>query len=137
MIITGKITKKHLAAINFFADQLLTKQVKKHIILNVIFRKKFDFLGLTAVDEYNTRGLPREFTVEIYRNQTEKEILITLAHEIVHVAQYCKGHLNEQMTVWRGQKIEKEIEYDNQPWEKEADELSLVLYEQYRREFNE
>ena len=131
MIVRGKLTQSRLQAIGFFADKLLTKQLNRHIIVNVVFRKNLDHLGLTYVDDYNSSGKPREFTLEIYRKQTEEEILKTLAHELVHVRQYSIGDLNEEATLWQGRLMESNLAYDNQPWEIEANELADILYEEY------
>ena len=131
MIVRGKLTQSRLQAIGFFADKLLTKQLNRHIIVNVVFRKNLSYLGLTYVDDYNSSGKLREFTLEIYRDQIEEEILKTLAHELVHVRQYSIGDLNEEATLWQGRLMESNLAYDNQPWEIEANELADTLYEEY------
>ena len=131
MIVRGKLSQSRLQAIGFFADKLLTKQLNRHIIVNVVFRKNLNYLGLTYVDDYNSSGKLREFTLEIYRDQIEEEILKTLAHELVHVRQYAVGDLNEQATLWQGRLMEVNLAYENQPWEIEADELADILYEEY------
>ena len=131
MIVRGKLTQSRLQAIGFFADKLLTKQLNRHIIVNVVFRKNLSYLGLTYVDDYNSSGKLREFTLEIYRDQIEEEILKTLAHELVHVRQYSIGDLNEEATLWQGRLMESNLAYDNQPWEIEANELADILYEEY------
>ncbi len=131
MIVRGKLTQSRLQAIGFFADKLLTKQLNRHIIVNVVFRKNLSYLGLTYVDDYNSSGKLREFTLEIYRDQIEEEILKTLAHELVHVRQYAVGDLNEEATLWQGRLMEVNLAYENQPWEIEADELADTLYEEY------
>ena len=131
MIVRGKLTQSRLQAIGFFADKLLTKQLNRHIIVNVVFRKNLNYLGLTYVDDYNSSGKVREFTLEIYRDQIEEEILKTLAHELVHVRQYSIGDLNEEATLWQGRLMESNLAYDNQPWEIEANELADILYEEY------
>ena len=131
MIVRGKLTQSRLQAIGSFADKLLTKQLNRHIIVNVVFRKNLSYLGLTYVDDYNSSGKLREFTLEIYRDQIEEEILKTLAHELVHVRQYAIGDLNEEATLWQGRLMEVNLAYENQPWEIEADELADTLYEEY------
>ena len=131
MIVRGKLTQSRLQAIGFFADKLLTKQLNRHIIVNVVFRKNLNYLGLTYVDDYNSSGKLREFTLEIYRDQIEEEILKTLAHELVHVRQYAVGDLNEEATLWQGRLMEVNLAYENQPWEIEADKLADTLYEEY------
>ena len=131
MIVTGKIPKRHLSAIHFFAEQLFTPQKRRHLYLNVKYRKKMDYLGLASVEDYNVLGMPNSFLIEICRN-TEEEMLKSLAHELVHVLQYSRGELNEQMTLWRGRKINAdEIPYFEQPWEQEAIKLEQKLYDAF------
>jgi hypothetical protein len=131
MIVTGKIPKRHLSAIHFFAEQLFTPQKRRHLYLNVKYRKKMDYLGLASVEDYNVLGMPNSFLIEICRN-TEEEMLKSLGHELVHVLQYARGELNETMTLWRGKKINAdEIPYFEQPWEKEAIKLEQELYDAF------
>ena len=131
MIVKGKLSKSQLSAIDFFADALLTKQLKKHIIIHVKFRKKMDVLGLTEVDAYNSAGKPREFILDINRNQSEEEIIHTLAHEMVHVRQYAYGELNEEATQWCGQQCARDLEYHEQPWEIEAHDVGDIIFNDY------
>ena len=133
MIVKGKLSKSHLSAIDYFADSLLTKQLKKHIIIHVRFRKNLDVLGLVEVEDYNLSGKPREFILEINRNQTKDEILLTIAHEFCHIMQYCYGHLNTEMTVWKGEKVDADsIPYHEQPWEVDAECLSQIIFEEFK-----
>lgn len=137
MIVKGKLNLSQLQALDFFADALLTKQLKRHIIVHIKFRKKLDVLGLTDVEDFNASGKPREFNIEVYRKQSSKEILLTLAHEFVHLSQYCRGDLNPEMTVWRGEKVNAdEIPYHEQPWEIEAETLSHIIYNDYMEKYN-
>ena len=131
MLVRGKLSKSRMLAMDFFADLLLTPQLKKHIIVNVVFRKKMKYLGLTHVEDYNIMGKPREFTIDINRNQTQEEILKTIAHELVHVRQYAMGYLNEEATMWQGRSMPRDIEYQDQPWEIEAEDVSDIIYEEY------
>jgi hypothetical protein len=131
MIITGKVPKRHISAIQFFADKLFTPQKRRHLHLNVKYRKKMEYLGLASVEDYNVLGMPNAFLIEVKRN-TEEEMLKTLAHEICHCLQYARGELNEEMTYWRGKKVNSdEIPYFEQPWEIEAESKGLQLYNEY------
>lgn len=136
MIVKGKLSKFHLSAIDFFADALLTNQLKRHIIVHVRFRKNMDCLGLTEVDDYNASGKPREFILEINRNQSEEEIIHTLAHEMVHVRQYAYGELNEEATYWCGKQYAHDLKYHEQPWEIEAHDVSNIILHDYLERYN-
>ncbi len=56
----------------------------------------------------------------------------TLAHELVHVRQYVRNELNDEMNTWKGRKVDSDaIDYDDQPWEVEANKLGNEIYELY------
>lgn len=137
MIVKGKVSKSHLSAMNYFADSLLTKQLQKHIIIHVKFRKTMDVLGLVEIEDYNLSGKPREFILEINRNQSDIEILRTLAHEMVHVRQYAYCELNEEGTQWCGQKMARDLEYHEQPWEIEANDVGDIIFYSYMENQND
>lgn len=133
MIIQSKLKKRYVNALNFFASHTFSPQLSKHIALRVDFRKfsKY-FHGFVTVDDYNNAGHPRSFVIEVNRNDTENEILKTLAHELIHCRQYAKQELNEEMSMWQGKFVNSDkIPYDEQPWEIEAEMTGLLLYEYF------
>ena len=74
---------------------------------------------MTTVDGHNKNGKPRHFIIEVNRYLNEKEKLMTIAHEMVHVKQFATLDLNEEMTYWRGRNVNAEkIPYIKKPWEK-------------------
>jgi predicted metallopeptidase len=76
--------------------------------------------------------MPISFVIEVRQTDSEEEKLKTLAHEMVHVRQYIRGELNEEMSVWRGKKVDSdEIPYAEQPWEIEAESIAHKLYDEY------
>lgn len=133
MIINGKLKPYYRQALEYFATKLFTPQMKRHIEVNVVFRKNLGALhGIVTVEDYNVLGCPREFTIEVARDDPKEEILKTLAHEMVHVRQYARNELNETMTLWRGRRVNSdELPYREQPWEVEAFELGDRLAEEY------
>lgn len=130
MIITGKVPKMHLSAIDYYADILFSYN-KKYQLEIAIKYKKLDVYGSVYIDSYNLKGKPDSFIIEINRLLNKEEKLKTLAHEMVHVKQYSLGYLNESMTRWRGKKVSTDIEYENKPWEIEAEFYGLNLYESF------
>jgi hypothetical protein len=132
MIILGKIPKKHYAALHYYAKELFTPQKLRHIAVQVKYLKNKDKIhGEVSVDDYNVLNMPISFLIEVYRD-TEEEMLKTLAHEMVHVLQYARGELNEEMTYWRGKKVNSDlIPYNQQPWEIEAETKGIQLYEKF------
>lgn len=133
MNIIGKLSKKQRQAIVFFADNLLSRQMQRFITLHFVFRNYMDCLGITTINDYNERNLPRDFVIEIDRKQTEDEMLVTIAHEMVHVKQYAYRELNDQQNLWMGEKIDSDkIPYDKQPWEIEAESAAHFLFEGFK-----
>lgn len=59
--------------------------------------------------------------------------LSTLAHEMVHVRQFARGELNSSMSQWKSNKYCDNIEYWDQPWEKEARRLQGKLVEEFEK----
>jgi len=138
MNIYGKLTSIQKSAINYFADKLFTPQMKRNVSIRISFSSTMVNYGETEIDDYNLSGKPREFILNIKRNIDTEEILRTIAHEMVHVKQYVYGQLNEQMTIWNGQKVnDGQYEYFDSPWEIEAHQLGDILFYEFRKKYYE
>ena len=75
----------------------------------------------------------REFDIEIDRTQPMRKMLETLAHEMVHVKQFARGELDPNMTRWKSNRYVGDIEYWDQPWEKEARKLQHKMAELFTK----
>lgn len=128
MNIIGKLSQHHRTAIQYFADNLFSKQMQRHVTLHFVFRRQLDCYGITTINDYNDRYLPRDFIIELNRCQSKDEMLKTIAHEMVHVKQYIYKELNDEQNLWHGVRISDNIPYDQQPWELEAEFVALNLY---------
>jgi predicted SprT family Zn-dependent metalloprotease len=132
MNITGKMSKKQKLAIQFFADKLLSKQMQRHVSIAVSFITKTQTYGEIGIEDYNSTDQPRGFKIYVNRKTGDEEILKTIAHEMVHLKQYCKKELNEEMTHWKGQRVSlNKIPYFERPWEIEAHEIGDKIYEEF------
>jgi len=133
MMIIGKLSQKHVTAIQYFADTLFSKQMQRHVTLHFVFRRKINCLGITTINDYNESNKPRDFIIELKQRQTKDELLITIAHEMVHVKQYIYNELNDEQSLWHGVKYDSDkIPYDEQPWEIEAESLAHNLFWSYK-----
>jgi len=70
----------------------------------------------------------REFEIECSRDVTLKELVTTVVHEMIHVKQYARKEMNDNLVeggcaVWRGKKVSPNTTYYKLPWEKEAYKL--------------
>lgn len=132
MITANKLSNWQVNALNYFAKKLLSPQMRRNVGIRVVIRRTMPVLGFTIIDDYNAAGVPRMFILEINGTQDDEEKVKTLAHEMVHVKQYCKKELNEEMSKWRGQDVDADtIDYDDQPWEIEAETLGNQLYKDF------
>jgi len=132
MIVIGKLSRQQMAAMDYFASALLTPQLKSHIIITVKLTKDLPVFGFTEVDGYNSKGKPREFILEIQKGLPEIDMLETLAHEMVHVRQYCYGEIDERGTKWLSRKMDHDaIPYHKRPWEIEAYKMEKKLYKEF------
>lgn len=129
----SKVLKKEItSAINFYAQELLTNKMIPNIFIDVVFKPKLDYLGSCSVTHLNDWYKPREFEIELLRRRSKKSILITLAHEMVHLKQFATCELKDDHTRWKGKTINSDkISYDCLPWEVEAESKEFILYALY------
>lgn len=135
MMISGPISKREEKAILFFAERLFSPAMLRNLGIRIRKVKNFEVFGLVGVEDYNAAGKPRDFVIELKRGLEENDFLETVAHELVHVRQYVRGELNEEMNYWRGNPVNpREIPYAEQPWEIEAEEIGKALVVEYNKE---
>lgn len=115
----------------FYAEELMSKSMLENIHLQIKFDPKLDVCGYASVEEYNFCGKPRQFLIEINPHIGAREILDTLAHEMVHVKQYAYMETNENLTRWKGEKISENLDYYIQPWEIEAYGMAVGLFTKF------
>ena len=77
---------------------------------------------------------PREFDIEMHNQLPINDYVETLLHELWHVYQHVKGDLKDRYgkRCWKGVDHSK-IDYENQPWEKEAVKMEKVLFRKYKQ----
>lgn len=103
-----------------------------NIEIDVKFKLMPEAFGYCSFEDNHLR--PRQFLIEVRKNQRVKNLLSTLAHEMVHVKQYARGALAYRgdfaKTLWKGHDHSK-TDYFDQPWEKEAYKLEQKLYDKF------
>ena len=120
----------------FCAEKLMGKRLMESLEITINLKKnllsKEGFEGTAMWEDDSYR--PKEFTIEIDTTAKIRNILITLAHEMVHVKQWAKNEMYEYMNVagmvrFKGEKIHMEItDYWDYPWEIEAYGKQLGLF---------
>lgn len=119
-------------ALLFYGQNLISKRLLDNINLKVKFNPNLDVHGFASVEDYNNSGKPREFLIEVHSWIGAKEILKTLAHEMVHVKQFAYMETNDSLTRWKGMKIDSEnVDYYEHPWEIEAYGMDAGLFTKF------
>lgn len=125
--------KKLLAlATQDYCHRLMTPRLVHNITIEVHLKKDLEEDGFCEVRDYNKSGKPRHFLIELDREANTKTLLRTLAHECVHIKQYAKGELDENLSVWRGRRVDSDkVSYWEHPWEIEAFGREKGLYARF------
>lgn len=114
-------------AVRNFAQQLDISRLKNKILVRVHHKVFMNDDGTQALCESIDQ---RNFVIDIcmYSNW-----VVNLAHEMVHVKQFARGELDSGLTSWKSNKYCANIEYWDQPWEKEARRLQFKLAEEFEK----
>lgn len=134
-----KFKKELMRAAEFYLSSLVSKRLLNHITLEIDVKRRSlmdeEADGYCEIEGYNTNKKPREFLIEIAKDRSVRYMLMTLAHEIVHLKQYALGEINEEMNTWKGKRYTNAKAYWNTPWEIEAYGRERGLYYQYCEEY--
>ena len=115
MILTGKLNKTQFEAIAYFADALSIP----NCLVNIKFTKKISTYGYTDVmDDW--------YEIVVASDIDEKEKIITIAHEMIHVKQFVTGELSIDGKTWKNTN-----NFVGEPWEDEAETVSHTLTEEF------
>ena len=137
--ITGS-TKKNRVLVNsaawYFAEKLMGKRLLDTLEININLKhnmsEKTGCEG-TAIWTFwdDLKKTPRDFTLELDSSMSIRNILINLAHEMVHVKQFTRGELKHTTAItakrWHNKEY-NESNYWNCPWEIEAYGRELGLF---------
>ena len=119
----------------FYAEKLMGKRLMSGLDITIKLKKnmlnKTGFEGTAIWEDSGYRS--REFTIEHDPGVKIRNLLITLAHEMVHIKQWAKDEMYEymepNMVRFKGEKLHlKEINYWDYPWEIEAYGRQLGLF---------
>ena len=152
MLITIEGYRRHNKVLNsalemaadFYARTLLGKRMAKYILLEIKLtkdlKKKEQTYGYCHITDDNLNR-PREFMIELDTSMRHPldQILIWLAHEMVHLKQFVRNELCDfetMKTQWKSRLYPEDLKYDDHPWEKEAYRLEEKLYKEFVNECN-
>lgn len=124
-------------SLRFYANELLGKRLAKNIKVYLVFEKLPNIINALCQWEDDNHQC-RSFIIIVNQNLNKKTMLISLAHEMVHVKQYARGELKDYLRSnnvrWKNRVfcLDK-IEYWSSPWEKEAYKNDKLLYEKFKQ----
>ena len=140
----SKIEMKLLRkAAHWYAEKLFSTRLNKNVTIYLKFTKNLlkeqKSLGSCMWTEYNDRQ--KEFEIELDADLSQKNILKTLAHEMVHVKQYATGQMKDYTRShhikWEGKLFEDSESHNDDywfyPWEIEAHGMEIGLYVLFRK----
>ncbi len=125
----------------FYGEVLLGKRMVKNISIEIKLtkgmKKKEGAYGFCHIIDDNLNK-PREFMIELDTSMIHPfdQILTWLAHEMVHLKQFVRKELFDYATgkvQWKSRTYQNRgrVNYNSQPWEKEAYRLEGELYEMF------
>jgi len=133
---SNKATRKLVTAATwFYAEKLMGKRLINNLKLNIKLKRgmfKKDNTEGTAIWEDESYR-PKEFTIELDCGVKIRNLLITLAHEMVHVKQWAKGEMYEYALTGKVRFMKtkydmNDLDYWDYPWEVEAYGRQLGLF---------
>ena len=126
-----------IAAWNY-AERLMGKRLMKTLFIKIDLHRtllsKDGMEGSCIWDEWDDlKKTPRDFHIELDSTINIRDILINLAHEMVHVKQWVKGEMyeyaNPNEVRWMKTKYDmSDMDYYDYPWEIDAFGRQLGLF---------
>ena len=133
---TKKVPRKLIeAAARWYGKKVFDKKLNSKIHLTIHFKKMdLDLLGECVYKD--PKKCNYKYDVFINKDMGERRILTTLAHEMVHAAQYASGryvsYKRESMmhlVKYHGEHYDTNVvDYWDHPWEIEASGREMGLY---------
>ena len=121
----------------YYAEKLMGKRLMGTLEINIKLVKnmteKEGCEGSCIWDEWEDRKTPRSYTIELDSSVSLRNILINLAHEMVHVKQWICGEMYEYVDPNVVRFMKKKVDISNMnyydfPWEIEAFGRQLGLF---------
>ena len=129
-------------AAEFYANKLMSPRLIDTLSLTIYIvdgmYKETSNLGDCGPTDDDER-FPRVFEINLDRRKRFKRILISLAHEMVHLKQYAKGELKfhdtKDLVTFQKEKYNSN-EYWEAPWEIEAYGREPGLFQMFKPTYN-
>jgi enoyl reductase-like protein len=115
-------------AVKSFAEQLGINRLKTTIQVRLHNKVYLDMAdGTEALCESLDE---RNFIIDV---AMFSNWVVNLAHEMVHVKQFARNEMDASLSRWKSNRYAGNIDYWDQPWEKEARRLQFKLAEEFSK----
>lgn len=124
-------------AVEYYATLLLPKKKVPYLCVDIVFKKRLDGDSDGYCYDQGKDGRYHDFEIEVAKGKSVRDTLQTIAHEMVHLKQFCTGELKDGVvpattSVWKGKIInEKSTDYWDLPWEIEAFGREKGMYHRF------
>ena len=136
------LAEKLISATKFITKELMS--FKKLSTLKIKINVRKTTLGTKTLGQVTNDHkvfAQKEFLIELNDNQSESEMISTVAHELVHVQQTVSKRLvykfdkdvNKLLVSWEGKELGEvsQIPYSERPWEVEAFSKEEILADMF------
>lgn len=116
-----RITKYVRNVLHYFMPRL-----RRNVVIDISFKKGLDgdVYGYCLGDKHNVE-------IEIFKgNLTLDQMMLTLAHELIHAKQFLKGELSPTCRNWKAHNVVHKP-YSRQPWELEAYKKEELIHDMF------
>lgn len=126
-------------AVIFYGEKIMSKRMLALITIRIEFVENleahYNIIGDCSWEDDNYR--PREFIIRLDANAGKRKMLISLAHEMVHVKQFAKSEMRDtrhtHIVMWGREAVNTDdIDYWDLPWEIEAHGREAGLYVRFK-----
>lgn len=123
-------------AVRVFGEYLLGRRLADHVSVILEFSPKLDTSEYYALCESVSVEAPRSFEISLAPSMKKREMIVAIAHEMVHVKQYARNELRDtrgSRIKWKGEFFEEDIDYWLSPWERECMGYEHGLYYMFNK----
>lgn len=118
-------------AVRVFGEYLMGKRLADNVSVILEFDRNLDHSQYYALCESVSAETPRAFEISLAPGMKKREMLVAIAHEMVHVKQYARHELGDargSKIRWKGEIFGDETDYWLCPWERECIGYEHGLY---------
>jgi hypothetical protein len=133
--------KKYVKSIVEFCIKTMMPRMKNSLYVEIRLKKlngSAHGYCLACNEDGERADRPRTFELEIDKSMKMRNLLETVAHEMVHVKQYARSELyqntRDNTHRWQGKWLKKQLNYWDQPWEIEAHGREIGLFVRWAEE---